>query len=124
MRIVKSDEYEEMAAVYQCLEIARLNEVLKSHGIVDAEARQVICKEYFFDSGNFLDAGWFKSGGKTLWPELGFAERPLDPEEGLGEIKKLHLAEDFSFHEYAGGDIEWYFVEHNEDASEIEAGSL
>lgn len=125
LEIVKSDDYEEMASSYQCLEIARLNEVLKSQGIADVSARQAICETYFFDSGNFLDAGWFKSGDKTLWPELCFAERPLGPEEGLGEVQTLHVVSDsFSFHEYSVGDIYWYFEEHNEDESEIENGCL
>ena len=117
MNINKSDEYEQTAAVYQCLEIARLNEILKEQGIESTEARQAICKKYFFSSGSFLDSGWFKSEGKTFWPEMGFAERELDAVEGLGEIETLHLADYFSYHEYAGGDIYWYFTEHNEDVS-------
>lgn len=124
MEIVKSDEFDEMAATYQCLEIARLNEVLKRHGIADAQTREAICKDYIFDSSHFLDAGWFKSGDRTLWPELCFAERPLDPQEGLGDIQTLHMAEYFSFHEYAHGDTYWYFQEHHEDASEIEIGCV
>ncbi|MCW3061407.1 MAG: hypothetical protein JWQ02_3228, partial [Capsulimonas sp.] len=121
MVIAKSDEYEEMAAAFQCLEIARLNETLKEHGINDKSLRQAICKSYFFESGGFLDSGWFKSSGKTLFPEVCFAERSVDPERGLGEIQTLNVPSDyFSYHEYAGGDIHWYFDEHEEDAGDIE----
>ena len=101
-----------------------MRKTIKSLGIADVQVREAICQEYFFDSGHFLDSGWFKSGDKTLWPELGFAERPLDPEQGLGEIHTLYLADYFSFHEYAHGDIHWYFQEHSEDAGEIENGCV
>lgn len=74
MKIVRSGDYEEMAASYQCLEIAHLNEVLKSHGIKDVKSRESICHDFCFDSSNFLDAGWFKSEDKTLYPELCFAK--------------------------------------------------
>ena len=43
MEIVKSDSYEEMAMAYQCLEIDRLNQVLKQQGIADVETRKAIC---------------------------------------------------------------------------------
>ena len=123
MNIIKDDSYEEIAATYQCLEIDRLNEVLKHHGITDVALRRKICKSYIFDSGNFLDGGWFKSGDTTVYPELCFAERELT-KDGLQDPHTLYMADFFSFHEYAGGDISWYFEEHNEDASEIENGCV
>jgi hypothetical protein len=127
MEIIKDTVYAEMAATFQCLEIARLNEVLKNHGITDKAARQKICSEYFFDSGNFLDSGSFKSEGKEVFLRVCFAEREVDPEEGLAEPHTLYVpfsGDYFSWHEYAGGDIYWYFDEHNEDASEIETKVL
>lgn len=75
IRIVTDDAYEEMAATYQCLEIARLNQVLKRHGITDSAQRRKICADYFYDSGSFLDACWFKAEGKTVYPELCYSER-------------------------------------------------
>jgi len=123
MEIIKEDTYEEMAATYQCLEIARLNEVLKRHGITDVALRQQICSDYISDTGYFLDACWFKSGGKKLYPDLCFAERSAGERGHRGEIEKLHVRSDmFDFHDYAFGDIDWYFEEHNEDASEVETG--
>jgi hypothetical protein len=120
-KIIRDDDYEEIAASYQCLEIDRLNQVLKKHGIVDIGVRQKICEEYIFDSGSFLDSGWFRSGDRILWPELCFAERKS---MGEGPIQSLHvLSEHFAFHEYAFGDGSWYFEEHNEDVSEIEHGN-
>lgn len=115
MEIINHDDYEEIAATYQVLEIARLNEVLKKHGIADKTLRQEICSDFIFDSGQFLDSGWFEAKGRRVYPELYFAERSSDAEEGLGEIGKLYVtSEYFSFHEYALGDIYQYFEEQNE----------
>ena len=123
METINSSDYEEMASSYQCVEIDRLNVVLKENGISDVEVRKSICEHYFFQSGVFLDSGWIVSEGKKVWPELCFAERPLDPNKGLGEIEKLHVPSDhFSFHEYAHGDLDLYFEDNGEDMSEIEQG--
>jgi hypothetical protein len=122
--VVHDDSYEEMAATYQVIEIARLNEVLKKHNVPD-DVRREICTDYFFDSGVFLDSGWIKVEGKQVWPKMCFAERPLDPEEGLGDITKLYApSEYFSFHEYAHGDIDSYFQENAESIEDIEHGNL
>jgi len=131
MDIVQSDEYEEMAMTYQCLEMDRLNEVLRGHGITDKAMRKAICTAYFFDSGQYLDTGWFKSddGEKTLWPVVAFAERTEDEsneeyDNGLPKIEKLHLAQSFAFHEAAHGDVDWYFEEQAESIGEIVHGNL
>jgi hypothetical protein len=122
--IEQDDSYEEMAATYQVIEIARLNEVLKRHKIPD-EVRREICTDYFFENGVFLDSGWFKVSGNQVFPTLCFAERPVDPEEGLGEIAKLHIpSQFFSFHEYAHGDINLYFEDDAESIGNIEHGNL
>jgi len=78
--VEQHDSFEEMAATYQVIEIARLNAVLKEHNLSD-EVRREICTAYFFDSGVFLDCGWLNVSGKQVWPTLCFAERPLDPTE-------------------------------------------
>jgi hypothetical protein len=122
--VEQDDSYEEMAATYQVIEIARLNEVLKKYNVPD-KVRREICTDYFFDSGVFLDCGWLKISGQQVWPALCFAERPLDPEEGLGDIAKLYAPSPFfSFHEYAHGDIDHYFDEGSESIEDIEHGNL
>jgi hypothetical protein len=122
--VEQDDCYEEMAATYQVIEIARLNEVLKTHNL-PADLRRAICEDYFFDSGVFLDCGWLKVSGMQVWPALCFAERPLDAKEGLGDITKLYAPSlFFSFHEYAHGDIDNYFDESNESVEDIEHGNL
>jgi len=121
-KIVREDEYEDMAATYQCLEIARLNEILKKNGIADVVLRRTICREYIFENGSFLDSGWLMSGDQTVWPELCFAARQS---KGDGPVQTLNVtSESFSFHEYAGGDITWYFDEHGESIDEIEHGNV
>lgn len=125
MEIVKENSYEETAATYQCLEIARLNEILKKNGLEDVKLREKICGEFIFNSGNFIDSGYFLSEGKRYYPEICFSERSYDESEGLGGIEKLHIPSDyFAFHEYAFGDIGWYFEEHNQSVDEIEHGFL
>lgn len=122
--VEQDDSYESMASTYQVLEIGRLNEVLKKHNI-PAAVRREICTDYFFDSGVFLDCGWIKVDGKQVWPTLCFAERPLDPNEGLGDITKLFSPSQlFSFHEYAHGDIDVHFDEDGESVESIEHGNL
>ena len=122
--VEQDDVYEEMAATYQVIEIGRLNEVLKKHNI-PAEVRREICTDYFFDSGVFLDSGWLKVSGKQVWPSLCFAEKPLDPNEGLGDATKLFApSQFFSFHEFAHGDIDNYFDENGESVENIEHGNL
>jgi hypothetical protein len=124
MEIINKSSYEELAATYQCLEIARLNEVLKKNGIDGKELREKICGEFIFNSGNFIDSGFFVAEGIKVHPEICFSERSFNEDEGLGEIEKLHIASDyFAFHEYAFGDIGWYFEEHNESVDEIECGN-
>jgi hypothetical protein len=122
--VVQDDAYEEMASSYQLVEIARLNEVLRRHKVPD-RARRKICAAYFFEAGVFLDSGWLKAEGKQVFPTLCFAERPVDPEEGLGGITKLHApSEFFAFHEYVTGGIVACFDEGAEAIDEIERGCL
>ena len=46
IQVQRTDDYEEMAATWQCLEIARLNEVLKASGLSDKQLRQTIMKRW------------------------------------------------------------------------------
>ncbi len=124
MEIVTGGEHEEMAFDYQIIEIARLNETLKRYGIVDKEVRKQICCDYLFGNAYFFDAGWFMHEGKQLYPQLCFAERNPDPDTHLGEIQVIYTSsQDYDLHESAFANADWYFEEHQEDASEIKTGS-
>lgn len=126
MKITVDDErYEALMIDYQITEVARLNEVLKRHGIADPAARQSICAEFSDANGSFLDQGWLQrpSMPDHYWPELVFSTRPLDPQEGLGKIEELLLPEYASnFHEYVPGAIEYYFEENRESLGSIRVG--
>lgn len=66
--------HDELRAVYQSLDVARLNETLKKHGVADAATRQKICADYLFDAGYFLDAGWLAHNGRRFKPGVYFSE--------------------------------------------------
>lgn len=124
MKFTREEAYEEIAATYQCLEIARLNEVLKRHGVSDKNTRTQICEEFVFESGGFLDSGWFEGHGKKVRPQLCFVEGVKSTTEEAEDHLLYMPSESFAFHEYANGDIHWYFDEHAENASEIKTGEL
>ena len=121
MKITQNDNYEEIALNFQCLDIAWLNEVLKNHGVTDKNLRREICAEYFFGSGNFIDQYWFKVNGKKFYPRIDFVERVNDEEESEEDLLYVSTGL-FEFHENAHGNIDWYFDDQDEDASEIEKG--
>ncbi len=124
MRINQSDTTEEMQTIYQCIEISRLNEILKSHGIDDVEVRKEICSDYIFENGYFLDAGWFKHNHMKIYPELCFAERPSTSNHGLGEVEILHMPlKGYEYHDFVYRNIDWYFEEKKEELNEVETGS-
>lgn len=127
MKLTTDEErYEALMIDYQIVELARLNEVLRRHGISDASLRQRICAEFMDSSGSFLDQGWLASAGTSerYWPELVFSRRELDPAEGLGEAEELIVPEYASnFHDYVQGALEYYFDEHGETLGPIQTGS-
>ncbi len=119
MKTRTSLDADEFAATYQSLEVARLNQVLKTNGISKA-VRRKICEDYFFDQGVFLDDGWFQENGIRVGPVVAFATRDRD-----GDIKHLHLPDPkigTMYHEYAHGAVAWLFDDKKEDASEIKVG--
>lgn len=126
LKITVDDElYESLMAAYQITEIARLNEVLKRHGLGDAALRERICAEFADVNGVFMDRGWLETtaGADRHWPELTFSKRAVDPEEGLGDREELVLPEYASnFHDYVQGAIEYYFEEQAQSLGDIQAG--
>src|SRR4028119_381187 len=77
-----SDDYEELGMAWQSLELQRLNEALKQHGVDDKAVREAICISYGFDSDVFLDQGWLKHDERYFLPRLCFVE--LTPEAVAG----------------------------------------
>ena len=121
MDVIEGDLHDPLAATFQTLEVARLNDSLKQCGISDAELRRSICENYFFDSGYFLDGCWFAEAGRRFRPGVYFQE--LDEGGHLtGQILLPDPTIGTMFHEYAHGAAAWLFDDHNEDSSEIEVG--
>jgi hypothetical protein len=123
MKYVPGDLHDPCVASYQTLELARLNEVLAENGLSDQERRRAICEQYFFNSGQFLDMGWFEEKGRRFHPVVCFEEvgekgeskgATLVPDPGFGT----------AFHEYAYGASAWLYDDHAEDASEIQTGEM
>jgi len=123
-KLVKDDAYEEIAATYQCLQISYLNEALLENGIEDQSTRKAICQSFAFHYGVFNDQFWFEADGKRWNPILAFTTASVTPAVDVENLGKLYFRSDaFEFHEYAFGNVSWYFEEHDEDASEIRIGN-
>jgi hypothetical protein len=123
-KLDNDDCYEEIAATYQCLQIDYLNEALLENGIRDSDLRKEICKSFAFHYGVFNDQFWFEANGERWFPIIGFTTSspyPVLEADSLGTVQLRSAA--FEFHEYAHGNVAWYFEEHGEDASEIQTGN-
>ena len=110
MDIVETEEFEEVGATYQCIEIQRLNHVLKENGITDKEIRKNICSEYIASAGYFIDDQSFESEGKRYTVNVCF-------EDGGGNLYVKNSQ--FDFHEYAYGNIEYFFEEQGETLDDV-----
>ena len=129
-----SDDYEELGMARQSLELQRLNEALKQHGVDDTAVREAICISYGFDSDVFLDQGWLKHDGRYFLPRLCFVE--LTPEAVAGnadgddneededsEVQALHLPSS-DLHDSLYSNADFYFHELNEAPFDIRTGSV
>lgn len=110
--------YEDLGSTYQVVEIALLNQVLKANGISDKRKRRKICEDFIFDQGVILDGGGFQTepGGKWYGPVLCFADTDGNHDEGeFFRTKKFYKhVDDLPYHEYALGNIHYFFDECKE----------
>jgi hypothetical protein len=121
MRAIEGDKHDSLAATYQTLELARLNDALQECGVADVNLRRRVCETYFFNAGYFLDSCWFAEDGGRFRPGIYFA--PLDSVgRPAGKVYLPDPSIGTMFHEYAHGAAAWLFEDHAEDASEIEVG--
>ena len=111
MNLKQTDEYEEMAAAYQCLQIQTLYQTLKSNGLNDQLIRK-ICEDFTFSFGAQNDQCWIESENGKVFPFIGFTKthRNSEPDD-LYTNTGL-----FSFSEYAFGNIDWFFEDHAPDS--------
>src|SRR5688572_9101606 len=113
------------AMSFMALTVSRLNEVLKSNGIADAQTRQKICASFLFDFAYHLDAGWLIHEGQKIFPVVTMAERAAPTiDQNLGPIEQLHVpTQASSWHEYAHGVVSQYFDEDGEQILDLRFGS-
>jgi len=108
MNFRNTDEYEEMAAAFQCFQIQCLFKALKENGIEESKAKKA-CEDFTHSFGVALDQQWIESEEGKVFPVIGFSKKHIDhsPDE-------LYLTNGmFSFAEYTAGDLSWFFEENN-----------
>ena len=103
---------------YLLVEIHRLNTAMKSR-VPKSQDRQSIIVEYFHGFVDLLEMGAIKRPDAAelpvVFPQLVFAEKPYNPEDGAGESTRVHLAPSCTpLEEYVGGLIANYFAEMGE----------
>src|SRR6516162_2505233 len=73
-RLVGADAYEDLASAYQLALASMLDQALRDSGITPKRKRRQICERFLHAHGTLHDQCWLRSGGKTVYPFLGFAE--------------------------------------------------
>ena len=109
-KILKSEQYEEMAAAYQCSQIQVLDKVLLENGVSPEKAKEIV-ESYTLKSGVLLDQYWIDTEEGKFFPTVVFSSKhqDYDPE-------KFYFNEgSFSFAEYALGNISWYYEENSDN---------
>jgi hypothetical protein len=117
--LTHDDQYEEMAASFQCALIQTLDHALREQGLA-LEVRRAVCEAFARRTGVLLDQSWVESSAGRVFPVVGFARRhpDYDPEQFIFN------AGGFSFAEYAGGNLSWYFDEHADDVAPQRIGTV
>ncbi len=106
--ILKSDEYEEMAAAFQCSQIQILDNVLSENGISSQKAKEIV-ESFTLKFGVVLDQYWLDSEEGKIFPTIAFSKKHQDYEP-----EAFYFNEGaFSFAEYAYGNISWYYEENS-----------
>lgn len=119
MKIIKTHAYEEMAAAFQCCQIQLLDGVLRENSI-DKNMRKAIVGAFTSSFGAFLDQFWFDSDCGRVFPIIGFSRSHWQ-----NNPQELFLNEgSFSFDEYIGGDMVWFYEEHENHESPQRMGRL
>lgn len=127
MKFIQGDKHDKLSAIYQSLEVGRLDEALRENGIEDDELIRRVCETYFFKSGYFFDACWFEIDEVRYRPGLSFEAIGLDN----GSAGRVYLAdadEGTLLHEYASQSASWYFdLDFEEDDNlppDVEEGDM
>ncbi len=73
----KIEEYEEMAAAFQCSQIQILDQTLKESGI-EEDKRKEIVETFTLRFSVFLDQYWFESEKGNVHPIIAFSRKYQD----------------------------------------------
>jgi hypothetical protein len=110
-RLVGDDAYEDLAFAYQLVLVSILDQALRDSGISPKRKRRQICRRFLRDHGTLHDQCWLRSGGKTVYPVLGFAEVfqniGMTPQQ-LGTVI-LDKDKSFSYDEYGWSVLRCHF---------------
>jgi hypothetical protein len=124
MRFVEDkDLHDSLRAHFQTVDVQHLNAILVESGVTDLELRKKILENYFFESGEFFDAGWFEAQGKMYSPIVCFREVGSDLKRGDTMVcPDPHWGT--IFHEMAGGTAEMV-AENPEDPNlQVKTGEV
>ena len=99
MKLLETEEYEDLGAEFQYQWISLLKDSMKKHGITDETAKE-ICGDFTFDLSMLLDQGEIAYSGATYRPVIAFT-----PDEESFLIQNP----DFEYHEYAYGNTSEVF---------------
>ncbi|MEW8051466.1 MAG: hypothetical protein AB2809_13935 [Candidatus Thiodiazotropha sp.] len=105
--IVKSEEYEEMAAAFQCSQIQVLDNVLSESGISPTKAKEIV-ESFALKYGVVLDQYWLDSEEGKVFPAIAFSKKHQEYEPDTFYMNEGA----FSFAEYAYGNISWYYEDN------------
>ena len=121
METIKDPQYGLLAAKYQLLEMARLNNALRKNGVSDKSVRYQICSDYFFSHGLLLDSDGeaFVWQGKQLHPLLCFAERQYN-DKGAAPLRSIHWEDHANLYWQTEASLDQLFNKLKEDVSHFE----
>lgn len=117
MKVIESEEYEELAAAFQCVQISILDDALKQHGI-NEDVRRSINKIFTLNFGLHLDQQWFETSRGETYPLVIFSEKhwKKDP------LELIVNDGSFSWYEYASGNVDGVYEEIKSDTSPKKIG--
>jgi hypothetical protein len=118
METIASDRQEEIAFTYQCIEVSRLDRVLRDNGVESEQVRRKICETYFFQHGIFLDQCWFLDDGVRYNPSLCFIEQSPETRK---DVRLIHRRAEActELHGSAYGALVWLYDDGGEPPVQV-----
>jgi hypothetical protein len=101
-QLVGSDRFEDLASAYQMVLVSILDDALRECGIKPKRKRRQVCEHFLYRHSLLHDQSWLRSGGKVVYPLLGFAEHFQNVGMRPSALGKVLVDKDksYSFDEY------------------------